>query len=655
MGKTWLVRSALVLAMGAALHACRAGEAPGDTAGTGLVGSRGAAAGSCAPGLSGCPCTIAGEGAPCGTMAGRHGDYVTCAMGRSVCEAGEWGACITDTLVSKSVAGKAVGPGGLHALSTTTTCPSASPLCADPCDPNPFTITSSDAGDVDASGTVAGDSGLTLAPACSGLACQVATDCPAGSPTTLTGTVYDPAGVNPLYGAYVYVPPDASAPLDAFAPGASCDFCEGTGQIGALTIALTAPDGSFVLPNAPSTDVAPGSSIPLIVQMGKWRRRVMLPSVPKCTTVAVDPSNSRLPRNQFDGYGGQADIPKIAIATGGQDPFQCLLLKMGLDPAEFQLPGTGTRRIDYYVDHAGGGMDFSPAMRAPDKSALVGDKSTLMDYDVVILPCGGKPASDPSGQYPADDQYADNVSAYANAGGRLFATHYGVTWLATPSNSTVNGAPRLVARANNPATGRPNPFFGVASWNLDSHAYASVTAEIDTTLPGNQAFPKGQALATWMKGIGAAPTPGQLPVVVARHDVDGVNPPAAQWIHNDSSPREPFYFSFDTPLGGGSGDAGAGTCGRVGFADFHVSSAALADPSGACETDADCGFTAKCTPGTVGTCASQCATTDDCGGNNYACVGAAYSTCGAQPCVGDDDCDSGVCNAGRCGCTSPQQ
>ncbi len=650
MGTRWLSRIGVAFALGGLLQACQANDPIADTAGNGRATVPGSAQGACGPGRAGCACEGDGLVANCGTLADRHGDYVTCAMGRSVCEGGRWGACITNTLVGRSLVGPPAGARSLRALSTTLACPSTSPQCVDPCDPNPYTLTVSGAGDVDASGTALGDGGLTLASTCRGMSCQVAADCPSGSPTTLAGTVYDPAGARPLYNAWVYVPRDPSGSLPPFSPGASCDSCEAASGIDAVTLARTAADGSFVLPNVPSTDVAPGNSIPLVVQMGRWRRAVMLSGVPKCTTVTVDSSNSRLPRSQFDGYGGRADIPKMAIATGGQDPIQCLLLKMGVDPAEFQIPG-GTRRVDSYVDFAGGGMDFSPPMTAPPKSALVGSLATLMNYDLVILPCAGTPPNDPSGTYPVDDDFADNVSAYANAGGRVFATHFGFTWLATPANASVGGAPGLVASSTNPATGLPNPFFGIADWNLDSHAYGSATADIDTTLPGNRAF------STWLENAGASTTPGELTLTLARHDVDRVNPPAQEWIRNGAAPGEPFYFSFDTPLA--TVDAGVQACGRVGFADFHVSSAALTHSGGICDTDSDCGFTATCSNlGTIGTCApTPCATSHDCGESGATCTGAKPSTCSAQACASDSDCDSNICNGGVCSCTGedPQQ
>jgi hypothetical protein len=297
-----------------------------------------------------------------------------------------------------------------------------------------------------------------------------------------------------------------------------------------------------------------------------------------------------------------------------------------------------------------------------------------MNYDVVILPCEG--AEDDT-----NNLYADNVAAYANAGGRLFTSHFGYTWLATPTLGVANPV--------NPATGNVNQFYGVANWGLNAHPVYSTNAAISTTLPSGQPFPKGQAFASWAANVQAlstqgdagammgdgGPSSGSLVLSQAHNDVTGVNAPTTMWIQEPAPNVHPYFLSFDTPVsaggtdsGAGGTDSGAGACGRVDYSEFHVPSSALVNQAagGACTSISDCGFTATCVQGAVGTCGvQQCATNADCGSGtaqdggvqdagvaaNYQCVGAAPNTCVPQTCILDADCFSQSCVQGTCACT----
>ena len=57
---------------------------------------------------------------------------------------------------------------------------------------------------------------------CTRGACTQTTPCPGGGKTSVSGTVYDPAGQTPLYNVVVYVP---NEPLADIPTGASCDTC----------------------------------------------------------------------------------------------------------------------------------------------------------------------------------------------------------------------------------------------------------------------------------------------------------------------------------------------------------------------------------------------------------------------------------------------
>ncbi|HEX3771128.1 MAG TPA: hypothetical protein VHV30_09705, partial [Polyangiaceae bacterium] len=106
-------------------------------------------------------------------------------------------------------------------------------------------------------GTFTGDDGggTTFLPRCTA-AGQCIQDCSAGSATTLTGTVYDPAGKNPLYGVAVYVPSTTPMALPA---GASCNSCSGLYTGDPIASAITDAAGHFAIDGVPD-----GTDVPLV-------------------------------------------------------------------------------------------------------------------------------------------------------------------------------------------------------------------------------------------------------------------------------------------------------------------------------------------------------------------------------------------------------
>jgi hypothetical protein len=353
--------------------------------------------------------------------------------------------------------------------------------------------------------------------------------CAGGGTTIVTGHVYEPAGDLPLYNAMVYVP---SVKPDPFTSGASCDRCGGQVTGSPLVATLTGADGAFELDNVPA-----GDAIPLVIQIGRWRRQITIPHVAPCTTTALtNPDLQRLPRNQNEG-----DIPQMAIATGAFDPFECLLRKVGIADSEF-TPPTATGRVHYYRSN---GLDtHSPAAAG---SLLWSQLSTLLKYDVVILPCEGMELKKP----PAATQ---NLIDYTTQGGRVFTTHFGYEWIKDAQAPFSTDVADWSAEAMHP----PDPFI----------------VQLDTS------FPKGKAFAQWLVNVGVNPVnPGTLTIHDARHDVVSVKPIAQRWIYgtnpmatmNQSTVQ---HFTFNTPWGdmGARDDMGQTIqCGRVVYSDFHVS------------------------------------------------------------------------------------
>ncbi len=399
------------------------------------------------------------------------------------------------------------------------------------------------------------------ASACVGLECQrtsctvgacVEQACAGGEVTTVSGTVYDPAGKLPLYNVMVYVP---NGPVMPFTDGASCDRC-GFTVSNPVAAALTDTAGHFVM-----QDVPVGANIPVVIQIGKWRRQITIPAVTRCTdTPLLDINQTRLPRNKAEG-----DIPLIAIATGGADSMECLPRRMGLDDAEF-TPGTGDGRIHLYHGAPNNmsepSVNFAATLNAgaaiSDAAPLLADVTALSRYDILILSCEGNELEQL--KPPASRQA---VYDYASVGGRVFASHFHHIWF----------------------SGGPAPLPQVGTFRNRADPQDPAIGII------NQAFPKGADFATWLVNVGASTTLGQLSIIAARDNMQAVNPTyATEWIGLDNNeqcvgedgcdeddaecvadcmanPRAIQYTSFNTPLDVPEEQK----CGRMVYTDLHVS------------------------------------------------------------------------------------
>jgi hypothetical protein len=360
--------------------------------------------------------------------------------------------------------------------------------------------------------------------------------CDGGTLTSLSGTVYNPAGTDPIYNALVYIP---NATVQPFTPGVSCDKCGVEVSGSPLVRATTGPDGKFVL-----NDVPVGANIPLVIQVGRWRRQVTVANVPACANTAVAASLTRLPKNKSEG-----DIPLMAMVTGAVDALECVVRKMGVEDSEFTVPSShgGTGRIQFFRSETQDCVTFNPSCYgrgadvsggAPYSNELTESAAELARYDMVLFGCEGYPYN------KASDQ--QRVINYSNAGGRVFATHYAYDWLS-------NGW-------KTPAGTGPLPFSGTANWHFwQSFLADPFTANVDTS------FAKGQAFAQWLQIVGAQSSPGQVALYKARQDVQSVVSPSQRWIYS-SSPQTVQHYTFNTPVGTPADDQ----CGRVLFSDFHV-------------------------------------------------------------------------------------
>ena len=378
-------------------------------------------------------------------------------------------------------------------------------------------------------------------------------DCPADSSpstTSVSGVVYDPAGRVPLYNAVVYVAqPDVD--LEPLGQRAQCESCSANfPKKGVIAAALTKSDGSFRL-----TDMPTGKDVPLIIQLGKWRRVVNIDSVPPCTDTPLPPDLTRLPRNSSEG-----DLPKIAVTTGGSDALECLLKKIGVDVAEF-TPDSGKGRVNLFQ-----GFRAAPTMNVDGASLalkpaeeLWASSDRMLDYDMILMGCEGegsiwKPKPTVDGSLPRPISMQLEVRKYADLGGRIFGSHWHHRWINSDNTTPDNPYPPA-----GPA---------VATFAKSSGGVDDLTVSVDAS------FPKGLAFRDWLLNVHASTTAGQLDLRKLEHSVDSVNPTLARrWIFGTDPdgvagtarlPDMVQYFSFTTPVG-------AAECGRMVFSDVHVS------------------------------------------------------------------------------------
>ena len=505
--------------------------------------------------IDGAPCgltTCASEHATCGPVGDGCGLTTSC----GTCTAPDFcggdgtpfqcgggsgsGACVPRTCASANAACGAIADdcGGL--IASCGTCP-AGELCGIDGVPNTCAV-----------------------PPCTGL-CLQQDACPARPRTTISGRVTAPGhddtttwgAPDPIYGALVYVPDGAEGPprygVTAFPGGVACDSCSSLISGTPLVRATTAVDGTFTLVDPPC-----GTAIPLVIQLGRWRRQITIPSVACCANTGLAAAQTHLPRTRTGEPGDlRSDIPLMAVSTGDVDTLHCVLRKAGVADTEFTNP-TGAGRVHLFQD-TGARIDAA----TPPASALYDNPTALARYDHVLFECVGDRVAK-----TAIEQR--NVITYANAGGRVFATHFSYVWL-TDSDGT-------------PGTNlAPKPFSQTAAWLVDQGVFPSANALVDLTLQGDVGTQARRvAFAHWLEVVGASTTLGQVALQAVRHDVDAVSPvaatatgtPAQRWLSAGGVPfAGTLHYTFDTPV---SYTANLPTtqCGRVVFSDFHVSGAA---------------------------------------------------------------------------------
>jgi hypothetical protein len=369
-------------------------------------------------------------------------------------------------------------------------------------------------------------------------------NCPAGVHTSVSGLVYDPSFQDPLYNITVFAPKSATLPV--LPKGAQCLSCDAL-YPPFYGSAVTDATGHFSVNNVP-----PGKNVPIVVQTGKWRKEFTIPNVTKCIDNPQPDKSLRLPKNgTTDG-----NLPDIAISTGKSDSLECLLLRIGVDPAEW-IGGAGAGG-HVHIFFGNGANTANPG--PPSYQALWDKDADLLQNDVTLLSCEGAETQDGNAPLQPADQQA--LLDYSNAGGRVFASHFHYAWFNVGPWTALN----------------------LATWYPNQNALMDGTAfpgDVFTTQLNGSPFPEGAALEQWL-GVVNALTNNQLPIYYARHNSDVLPPagpagtPSQPWIILDPSvtvtvpgntptANAAQYFSVDTPT------TATQKCGRVVYSDLHVS------------------------------------------------------------------------------------
>jgi hypothetical protein len=390
-------------------------------------------------------------------------------------------------------------------------------------------------------------------------------------PTTLSGTVYAPNGTLKLYGVDVYVP---KTDPGEFAEGVQCTTCEAELPGGALVQTKTNEAGHFVLENVPAT-----TDVPLVIQIGKWRRRLTVPNVTACQKQELADEDIRLPKDRTEG-----DIPHIAISTGAGDALECLALRLGIAPSEFTIP-TKDGRVHLYTNEgaplpsmgAGRGTDRFNSTWVGGADDHFGDSQTLWastteldKYDIVMLSCEGN-------QYPdTKPQTAlEALKAYADAGGRVFMSHWHNIWIGgEQGHESTHGIPE---------------WREIADWDYPNNWTDDTQLDIV-----DQTVPAGLSFAVWLVNVGASTIQGERPITTPRYTCQGnTTTKSERWVYVDPTKSTPpgrtsvQDLLFTTPQDKPTNER----CGKVVFSDMHVASGStsgagddLAFPNG-CSTD----------------------------------------------------------------------
>jgi hypothetical protein len=277
-------------------------------------------------------------------------------------------------------------------------------------------------------------------------------------------------------------------------------------------------------------------------------------------------------------------MPQIAITTGLADSLECLVRKLGVADTEITTE-LGGGRVHLYAGDGGkrqftagfpggGGQSFTEAQ------PFWGSLDKLKQYDIVMFSCEGAslPLTKPQ-------EAMDAVKAYADLGGRVFASHWQNVWIQGATEDDQHQKPAV--------------WTDLATWTSQdpTELAANSSALID-----EQSNPKGASFASWMTNVKGStvrdrivlqnqppdPTQDNTIFSTGRSTCSGTDlNKTERWVYLPDQGGGTQNFQFTTP----NEAPVEARCGKVVFSDMHVSGS-----SGDGDYPDSCGTSNELTP-----------------------------------------------------------
>ena len=188
-----------------------------------------------------------------------------------------------------------------------------------------------------------------------------------------------------------------------------------------MAAGLSDATGHFIIHNAPH-----GTNVPLVIQIGKWRRQVTLTTVTACQDNPFnDPTTFRLPKKQ-----SEATCPQIAHLHRARRRARLLLCAGSASTIRSSPPTPAPAACTCTSGGGGHGGQrgsrptlASGATLADSYSKLFPNFAQMSNYDIMVLTCESSQLAQP--RIPT----SLNMKRYADSGGKVFAEHLHSYWI----------------------------------------------------------------------------------------------------------------------------------------------------------------------------------------------------------------------------------